>query len=395
MSPLTRRQFLAASAAAALTPTLRAAEGDIMNVGVIGHTGHGDYGHGLDVMWKLVPGTKVVAVADADPAGLEKERKKLGEVKVFADYRQMLAETKPELAAICPRHIGEHREMALAAIEAGVRGIYMEKPFCRNGAEAEELVAACEQKNVKLALGHRSRYHPGIAAAQKFVKEGGIGRLLEVRGRGKEDARGGALDLWVLGAHVVSIAPAFVGQLVGCSASLLLNGKPVTKADIKDGEEGVGPIGGNALHARFETESGAPFFFDSIAGAGTKEAGFGLQVIGTKGVIDIRGDQSPVAHLRSGNPFVPSTDAKAWVPITSAGVDQPEPIADVAKEVSSHATAGRDLVAAIRENRAPLCDARAGAAIIEAIMAVFESHRHGGALVTLPIGERQNPLSLL
>ena len=36
---------------------------------VIGHTGHGDYGHGLDVVWADVPGVDLVAVADADPKG--------------------------------------------------------------------------------------------------------------------------------------------------------------------------------------------------------------------------------------------------------------------------------------------------------------------------------------
>jgi len=39
-------------------------------VGVIGRTGRGDYGHGLDAVWRDVPGTQVVAVADDDKLGL-------------------------------------------------------------------------------------------------------------------------------------------------------------------------------------------------------------------------------------------------------------------------------------------------------------------------------------
>ena len=36
-----------------------------MRVGVIGHTGHGDYGHGVNTMWLGMPETEIVAIADA------------------------------------------------------------------------------------------------------------------------------------------------------------------------------------------------------------------------------------------------------------------------------------------------------------------------------------------
>ena len=40
-------------------------------IGVIGRTGKGDYGHGLDVACTKVGGAKVVAIADENPQGLE------------------------------------------------------------------------------------------------------------------------------------------------------------------------------------------------------------------------------------------------------------------------------------------------------------------------------------
>ena len=72
---LPRRRFLAGTAAASLAAVTRSrpaaaarAEQPKYRVGVIGHTGRGNYGHGLDRVWLEVPGTKIVAVADADPA---------------------------------------------------------------------------------------------------------------------------------------------------------------------------------------------------------------------------------------------------------------------------------------------------------------------------------------
>lgn len=394
---MNRRHFLATatSAAAVYTAGAAAQSQEKWRIGVIGHTGRGNYGHGLDTMWLTLPETEIVGVADANAEGLVKAREKLKGAPGFADYRQMLAEAKPDIVAICPRHIDQHHDMALTAIEAGARGIYMEKPFCRTLLEADEVVAACENKGTKLALAHRNRYHPVLGTVDGLIKTDAIGRVLEIRGRGKEDARGGALDLWVLGSHVLNLCAYFAGTPFSCSALMLQDGRPVKRTDLREGDEGVGLIGGNELHALYETERGITVFFDSIAKAGVPSAGFGLQVIGTKGVIDLRIDKEPLAHLLEGNPFEPSADARAWVPISTAGPGKPEPIADLGKQVSSHALAARDLISAIKENREPLCSAKDGRIVNECIAAVFESHRDNGKRVTMPLSTRQNPLASL
>jgi predicted dehydrogenase len=164
---------------------------------------------------------------------------------------------------------------------------------------------------------------------------------------------------------------------------------------VKDGAEGVGPLAGNEVHARFDLERGVPAYFDSIANAGNRAAGFGLQLIGTKGIIDLRVDQDPVAHFMAGNPFRPAKEPRLWQPISTAGVGQPEPKLEEIKGVMAHLVSGRDLLAAIRENRPPLCSARDGRTTVEMIAAVFESHRQNGQRVTFPLVARDNPLARL
>jgi predicted dehydrogenase len=391
----TRRRFLGTVAAGSLAFAARGADAPRARVAVIGHTGRGDYGHGLDTMWLKLPETELVAVADADAKGLAAARERLKVTRGFADYRQMLADVKPDIVAIGMRHVDQHRDVAVAAANAGAKGIYIEKPFCRTPAEADEIVAACEQWKVKLAVAHRNRWHPVLPVIEQLVKDGALGRLLEIRGRGKEDARGGALDLWVLGSHVLNLCCHFGGRPLGCSATVLQAGKPITRADVKDGAEGIGLLAGNEVHARFDMERGFPAYFDSIANAGDRAAGFGLQLVGTKGIIDLRVDQDPVAHFLAGNPFRPVKDARAWQPISTAGLGQPEPKADEVKGVMAHLVGGRDLLAAIRENRQPLCSARDGRTTVEMIAAVFESHRQNGQRVTLPLADRGNPLARL
>ena len=391
---MNRRHFLALSIASSISMASRAEE-KMLRVAVIGHTGRGNYGHGLDTMWTQISETEIAAVADADPAGLAATQKKLGGIAGFADCRKMLAEVKPDIVAVAPRFVDEHHDMILAAIEAGARGIYVEKPFCRTPAEADGIIAACEKRNVKLAIAHRNRCHPALPVVAALVKDGAIGRLLELRGRGKEDDRGGALDLWVLGAHVMNLIHFFAGNPVACTATLLQDGRPATRDDVKEGAEGTGLIAGNEVHARFEMERGIPAFFESVQKAGVSRAGFGLQLIGTGGIIDLRCDAEPIAHLLTGNPFQPTPEPRAWIPISSAGPGKPEPVANLGKLISSHVVAGRDLIAAIRENRAPLCSASDGRTIVEMISAVLESHRLGGKRVAFPLNTRQSPLSLL
>jgi len=363
-------------------------------VAVIGHTGRGNYGHGEDAVWLKIPEAEIVGLADADPKGLEAEQKKLRLEKGYADYREMLSEVKPDIVTIAPRFVDEHREMTLAAIAAGALGIYMEKPFCRSPEEADELVAAAEAKGVKISIAHRNRFHPVLPVVRKLIQDGTIGKALEMRARGKEDKRGGAQDLWVLGAHLLNLACYFGGEPVACSAAIFQDGRLAAPADVREGDEGVGLLSGNEVHARYELEHGLPLFFDSVANAGTRESGFGLQVIGTKGIIDFRLDEEPLAHLLGGNPFRPRADAALWQPITTAGIGLPEPIPNLGPQVSGHVLAVRDLMAAIREDRAPLCDAWAGRTTVEMICAVFESHRLGGRRVTFPLRTRKNPFAL-
>lgn len=392
-----RRRFLgAAGAYTAGALCALGADKEPYKVAVIGHTGRGNFGHGLDTMWLNVPGVKIAAVADADAKGLENARKRLGEVPGYADYRQMLGEVRPDIVSIALRHVDQHLAMVLAATEAGAKGIYIEKPLCRTPGEADEIVAACAKAGTRLAIAHRNHYHPVLPVVRQMIADGVIGSVVEYRMRGKEDARGGAEDLWVLGSHLLDLLHAFEGPAVACAGQLYAKGLPAAASDVVAvGAEGLGRLAGDAVHARWEMASGVPAYFDSVRNQKAGENSFGLQILGTKGVIDFRIDTDPLVQLRLGNPFRPIQGQSAWVPVSSAGVGVAEPLAQTAKQVANHFTAATDLLAAIAERRDPLCSAAHGKVITESICAVFESHLQGGARVLLPVKDRGNPLARL
>lgn len=389
-----RREFLATTAVLGAAHLLSADEPKTkpnLRVAVVGQTGRGNFGHGLDTMWLDLPGVELAAVADLDPQSKPGILARAKKAAFYHDYAKMLAEVKPDIVAVAMRFVDKHHELILRAFEAEVFGIYCEKSFCRTPAEADEIVA--KKRGIALAIAHRNRYHPVLPVIKKLVEAGTIGTLLELRGRGKEDQRGGGLDLHVLGSHVLNLAHYFAGEPQACSATVYQDRRLATPNDVVEGAEGVGLLVGNELHARFEMSNGVPFNFDSIQNAGTKAAGFGLQLVGNAGIIDLRVDVEPLAHICLGNPTQPTKEPRTWVPISSAGIGKPEPIENLGRDIASHRIAALDLIEALHKTREPLCNAREGQVVMEMINAVFESHVNDGKRIALPSKVRDNPLA--
>src|SRR5438094_8520511 len=127
----------------------------------------------------------------------------------------------------------------------------MERPRCRTMAEADEMVTACERHHVKLAIAHQTRYSPRIERVRELIAEGRIGDILELRGRGKEDARGGGEDLMVLGTHIMDLIRFLAGDPDWCFACVTQHGRPVTRSEVREGNEGIGPLAGDAIIALY------------------------------------------------------------------------------------------------------------------------------------------------
>ena len=391
-----RRTFLAASSAALLTPAVAHAIVPPRPVAVIGHTGRGNYGHGLDTMWLKIDEAKVVAVADADPRGLSLATKRLEGAKGFADYQVMLDEVKPEYVSVCPRHPDQHFKMVLAAIESGAKGIYCEKPFVRTPAEADALIVAAKKHGTKVAVAHRNRYHPALRHIDELIESGQMGKILELRGKGKGDRRGGGEDLWVLGSHILNLFCYFGGgKPRSCSGMLLQDGQLVTAKDVKPGAEGLGPLAGNEVHARYVMDNGLVAYYESIANDGTSPDGYCFQIIGSKGTVTWHIDRDPVAHFVPGNPYDPANSPRKWIPITSQGVGKDETSPMAIQQVYNHVAAGFDLISSVVANSSPECDIHEAAWTVEMICGVFESHRQEGKIVEFPLPERGNALTRL
>ncbi len=358
-----------------------------LRVAVIGRTDRGDWGHAIDELWadaqQPFARTQLLAVADESQAGLVKAAARLSldasPGVAFRDWQKMLTTVRPDIVAICMRQIDCHAEMAIAAAAAGAKGIFMEKPFVQTRTQADAVIAACQKANTKLSLALVNRHSPAYAAARDLIEDGRIGRVLELRGRGKEDARGGGEDLWVLGCHVLDMMVDLGGTPQWCEAAVTLGGRAITKADAVAGPEGIGLIAGDSLNAVFGLADGPIGFFSSVREAGLKQPNFGLTVVGTKGAIHIRPDQVPHAYLREA-PLWRVDKEFSWRPIGPEGLGLEVAAGDPdrqAQRVHWAHLATTDLIDAISADREPETGMYAGRTVVEMTAAIYESALSG------------------
>lgn len=349
--------------------------------GVIGHTGRGNYGHNLDTVYLGMPEVALVAVADGDSAGLAAAGERLGVAAEhrYRDYRQMLAQEKLDLVSVAPRWLDQRHEMVIAAAGAGVRGIFCEKPFARTPAEADAMIAACDQAGAKIAVSHQGRVSRSTHKIAELLADGVIGEVKEARSAGKQDQRGGGQDLMILGTHSLDLLCFLFGRPRWVQAYVLQDGHDAGPEDARPGDEEIGPILGDQLEATYAFERGIMATFLSRrrqVRPGPRPGG--LEIYGTEGILVQR------------DGYLLHYPHPSWTPALA------DPAWEVVMEPSSpgfdvqNALLVRDLIAAIEEDREPISSGRDARWALEMILGVYAAHRHGRT--PLPLVDREHPL---
>jgi predicted dehydrogenase len=382
---MNRRNFLL-SAAVAAGPLGAAPKR--YRAAVIGHTGRGNYGHGLDTVWKAHPEFDVCAVADPDDAGRAEAVERIGAKKAYRDYREMLDKEKPDFVSVGPRFLDQRAEMVIAAAEAGAH-IFCEKPFARSCEEADRMIAAIDKAGVKLQLAHQMRQSPYTKAVREMVRSGEIGEIQEIRGRGKEDRRAGGEDLMVLGSHICDVMRIMLGDPKWVFAHVTQNGAEMGRADVHQAGEPLGPIAGNQISAMFAFDNGVHAYFGSKACEVTHGLRFGVHIYGTKAVVFLPNAIYP----SGGQPYILRTPS--WAPSEGAKWEQ-IPVPDVTRPGADDRQLANlflveDLLEAIKQDREPSCGPRDGRWTVEMITGIYRSQIERRP-VDLPMKDRRHPL---
>ncbi|MGH9632679.1 MAG: Gfo/Idh/MocA family protein [Bryobacteraceae bacterium] len=157
-------------------------QSDTIRVAVVGVGNRGSY---LLKNLVSVPGVQVVAVCDIVEERTEAAAKTVtnsgGSARKWADFRKMLDQQKDIDAVVLATPDWTHKDYDIAILEVG-KHLYAEKPLALNPADGRAIVKASEQAKGIFQVGFQLRHDPARNAAEKFIHQGGIGKVLMCHG---------------------------------------------------------------------------------------------------------------------------------------------------------------------------------------------------------------------
>ena len=276
-------------------------------------------------------------------------------VPVFADWREMLGAAAPLDIVSVATYTPVHAEITLAAVEAGARAIYCEKPIAATVAEAEQMLAACNEAGALLVINHNLRFHPGYRRLRDRIAAGALGTLTSASLQWTSGRLGN------VGTHMIDAVQMVTGlPVTAVSGTLDLSGRP----DCRGGEfTDPGGWGLLRLGRDLPAAAGAPQgdLICTVDAADYGTAPLRHRFYGTEGHAICRGRDIEIVR-GPGREFLPDDSP-------DSGMDRA--VAEIVNWL---------------DGAAPFsCDAAEAVRTLEAILAFHASHRAGGAWVELPL----------
>jgi predicted dehydrogenase len=183
-----RRDFLQKMAASAIgftfLPKLGAfskvpgpvTEGPVLKVAIMGL---GNYATRVAEAMPSCKRAKLVGVISGTPAKIKawQQKYQLPEKNCYNYQNFDNIKDNPDIDAvyiITPN--GLHHDQAIRVAKAG-KHVISEKPMALNAKQAQEMIDACKQANVKLLVGYRMHFEPKTLEIIRMRKSGELGRI--------------------------------------------------------------------------------------------------------------------------------------------------------------------------------------------------------------------------
>ena len=166
-----------------------------IKVGIIGVGGIAQ-GH-IERLHKL-PEVELVAFADISEQSIEKTKARHGDavanVKMFADYKQLLAETKPDAMLIATPHT-LHFPQAIDCIDAGCH-VLLEKPMVNRVTDAHALLRKIDASNKVVGLAYQRHAMPQFRYIKEKIASGEFGEVQFINALQQQGWAKGTVGSW-------------------------------------------------------------------------------------------------------------------------------------------------------------------------------------------------------
>ena len=128
------------------------------------------------------PEVDLVAGADRDKKRLDMFGERYGIKALYTDALEMYEKENLDILAIATNTKGRSF-LTVKAVEAGVKGIFVDKPMTFTLKEADDMVNACAKAGVPLVGGATTTSHPSFGKAKELITSGAIGDVTSIEAR--------------------------------------------------------------------------------------------------------------------------------------------------------------------------------------------------------------------
>ena len=122
-----------------------------------------------------IKNSSLVAVMRRDEAKVKDYAARHQVAKWYTDADNLINDSEVNAIYIATPP-SSHKEFALLAMAAG-KPVYVEKPMTMNAAEANEIAAFAQQKNIKFTVAHYRRAQPKFKKLQQLLNDKAIGEV--------------------------------------------------------------------------------------------------------------------------------------------------------------------------------------------------------------------------
>lgn len=179
--------------------------------------------------FNVLPGCRLVAVADKTKTVLDGLKSRMEGIAAYSDHERLLDEVRPDLVAIATP-TGLHVPIAVDCVARGIP-VFIEKPLSLNAGQAAPLLASLRQRPVVNMVGYMTRFVDTFRKGKELVATGVLGRPQLLKGsmyigqlfkRGKgwryDKAASGGGVLTTQNSHVVDLLLWYFGDIDWVSA---------------------------------------------------------------------------------------------------------------------------------------------------------------------------------
>lgn len=126
--------------------------------------------------WSSQPDTRIISICDLIEDRTLSLAKQHDLPACYQDYRQAIDHPGVDVVSVCvPTYL--HAEMSIYAARRG-KHVLSEKPIALTLEDAQAMIDAAEQNNVRLGVGFMRRHTPVLTSLRDLVQSGGLGRPL-------------------------------------------------------------------------------------------------------------------------------------------------------------------------------------------------------------------------